>query len=193
MVSTRCRCSALRRLISESALRLSPKRVLQSHCRWRRDHPRLLACCLIRAEGDDDLDLTVRIVAISFPIASDQRGTNAGHLVYRFRHSGSAEVVNQRVSFFIDVRRDPMRNLPCVAAQFDSSVEGGRSEPNWPPLGTTVQDPPEAHMVALIGARSMLLFKRKVLPPAFVEQRTDGSSFVWSMEQNAASNLKGGP
>ena len=71
-----------------------------------------------------NVNLTIRIVWITFAVSAEQGGTDSGNVEEALNHAGFPQGIHQEITLGIDVWRDVMGDLTSVMAQADPAIEG---------------------------------------------------------------------
>ena len=86
--------------------------------------------------------LAVSKIWIAFTVAAFQGGTGSSDLINALHHAGVVQSRNQAIALSVNIRCDPMRNLPGIPAQGYAAIETRRSEPNRTAISPILQNQP---------------------------------------------------
>src|SRR6266699_1200344 len=144
------------------------------------------ATCLDQTE---DPHLPVGVIEIAFAVVAGHRGSNSGHLIFCFYHSGSFQIGGERFAFEVDIGIDMVGNAAGISAETHASVERRVAKPYRPLFLTLIQHFPEAHMMAVVGAVADRLFECQIFAPSEIIKAADRCMLVGAIQQYAAGDL----
>ena len=106
-----------------------------NQCR-RRLYPCDLVRSLTASNKPREPDLAIGVIGVALAISPVQGGADPLCLINACHCLRLVQVANKPVAFFVDIRRDLVRNLASIAAKGDPAVESGRSKPDGSRIGS---------------------------------------------------------